>query len=242
MKKISRKKLTTFNIFIRRYIESGYKQSRSNRYSAKQNLFWLCDNVKEIGNAVRPHGGKVSDDQVIALARYMIENPFPGFSMPQRMLDSLENAMVTPSHCNANVTNHRENPNPKIARRDRKRKRTSKVKEKEDFYKSWEWKRARYEVLKKHGPKCMLCHAERGDIGSDGDPVKICVDHIKPISKYWDLRLEQSNLQILCSECNMGKGAWDETDWRSDVENGLDDCDNDNEIPECIRDQLRYSI
>lgn len=44
--------------------------------------------------------------------------------------------------------------------------------------------------------------------------MKIVVDHIKPLSKFWHLRLERSNLQVLCDECNMGKGAWDETDHR----------------------------
>lgn len=42
----------------------------------------------------------------------------------------------------------------------------------------------------------------------------INVDHIKPRKKYPHLALEISNLQILCHDCNHGKGNWDETDWR----------------------------
>lgn len=72
------------------------------------------------------------------------------------------------------------------------------------FYRSWEWKQLRYKVLKHYGARCMCC-------GSDYRPV---VDHIKPVAKYWELRLEFSNCQVLCNECNMGKGRWDETDWR----------------------------
>ena len=40
------------------------------------------------------------------------------------------------------------------------------------------------------------------------------VDHIKPRKKYPELALDKSNLQVLCEECNHGKGNWDETDWR----------------------------
>ena len=28
------------------------------------------------------------------------------------------------------------------------------------------------------------------------------------------LELQLTNLQMLCADCNVGKGAWDETDWR----------------------------
>lgn len=76
------------------------------------------------------------------------------------------------------------------------------------FYDSWEWKTLRYKVLKKHGAKCMLC----GRTPADG--VKICVDHIKPRALYPALEFEESNLQVLCNDCNMGKGRWDETDFR----------------------------
>jgi len=94
------------------------------------------------------------------------------------------------------------------------------------FYKSWEWRTLRMEVLKKHGPVCMCCGASKGDVSMAGEPVRICVDHIKPISSHWHLRLEASNLQILCDECNQGKGGWDQTDWR---------------VQEAIEAQLRYT-
>lgn len=69
----------------------------------------------------------------------------------------------------------------------------------------------------------MVCGMEPGDPRVGGGTVKICVDHIKPISKHWELRLEESNLQVLCMECNKGKGAWDETDHRPKT--SLDDAD-----------------
>lgn len=88
----------------------------------------------------------------------------------------------------------------------------------EAFYKSWEWRTARMEVLKRHERRCMCCGSTPDDKTVDGKPVRLVVDHIKPVSRYWHLRLAQPNLQILCDECNMGKGAWDETDHRSESE------------------------
>lgn len=82
------------------------------------------------------------------------------------------------------------------------------------FYASWEWRTLRMEVLKTFGHRCQSCGAAAGDMTVGGTPVKIVVDHIKPLSQFWHLRLDRSNLQVLCDECNMGKGAWDQTDYR----------------------------
>lgn len=73
------------------------------------------------------------------------------------------------------------------------------------FYASDEWRRLRYRVLKEYGRKCMCCHKTDGVMH---------VDHIKPRSKYPDLELVFDNMQVLCEDCNLGKSAWDETDWR----------------------------
>ena len=88
---------------------------------------------------------------------------------------------------------------------------------KQAFYESWEWATLRMEVLKANGGRCECCGAGTIDTTVGGDPVRLQVDHIKPISKFWELRLEASNLQVLCAECNRGKGAWDETDWWSEM-------------------------
>lgn len=76
------------------------------------------------------------------------------------------------------------------------------------FYLCLPWRELRYAVLKKRGAKCECCHSTQGPFH---------VDHIKPRSKYpeLELELEESNLQVLCADCNMGKGAWDDTDWRN---------------------------
>lgn len=83
-------------------------------------------------------------------------------------------------------------------------KRTSE----DGFYKSLEWKSLRYLVLKNCGGRCMCC----GNRPSDG--IVLHVDHIKPRKTNPHLALALDNLQVLCSDCNIGKGGWDDTDWR----------------------------
>jgi 5-methylcytosine-specific restriction endonuclease McrA len=86
--------------------------------------------------------------------------------------------------------------------------------QKKMFYKSWAWRTLRAKILKRFGARCMCCGATPDHFDMDGSPVKICVDHIKPVSLHWKLRLDPENLQVLCDECNQGKGAWDQTDYR----------------------------
>ena len=86
--------------------------------------------------------------------------------------------------------------------------------DKSEFYASWEWTTLRMQALKANGGRCECCGSTAKDTGAGGQRVRIHVDHIKPLSKFWELRNDMANLQILCGECNKGKGAWDETDWR----------------------------
>ncbi len=78
-----------------------------------------------------------------------------------------------------------------------------------NFYESDLWRKARYQALKLHGGCCQCCGAR----ASPGKPLH--VDHIKPRSRFRHLELEVANLQVLCADCNLGKGAWDKTDWRA---------------------------
>lgn len=78
-----------------------------------------------------------------------------------------------------------------------------------EFYFSDEWRTLRYKALRQHGGCCQCC----GNRAMPGNPLH--VDHIKPRSKYPELELELNNLQVLCADCNLGKRAWDETDWRA---------------------------
>jgi hypothetical protein len=76
---------------------------------------------------------------------------------------------------------------------------------KESFYLSREWRELRFKILVKYGRKCMCCNAKNKVLH---------VDHIKPVSKYPGLRLTESNLQVLCEDCNLGKSNIYETDFR----------------------------
>lgn len=76
------------------------------------------------------------------------------------------------------------------------------------FYQSDDWRKLRYLALR-NCVGCQCCGAK----ASDG--VQLHVDHILPRYKYPHLSLKLENLQVLCDDCNMGKGAWDDTDWRN---------------------------
>lgn len=102
---------------------------------------------------------------------------------------------------------------PGISRRAKKREfiriKQAQAKERalgsQRFYTSEAWRMLRYRVIVTYGKMCMACGETRG---------RIDVDHIKPRSRYPELQFDFNNLQILCESCNLGKKAWDETDWR----------------------------
>lgn len=80
--------------------------------------------------------------------------------------------------------------------------------ERDSFLASQEWRQLRYDTLRRHGAQCQACNAPR----SAGRVMH--VDHIQPMWTHWHLRADPKNLQVLCEDCNVGKGAWDDTDWR----------------------------
>jgi 5-methylcytosine-specific restriction endonuclease McrA len=76
------------------------------------------------------------------------------------------------------------------------------------FYVCAEWRALRYLALRNCEGRCQCCGARAAD------GVQLHVDHIKPRATHPHLSLVLSNLQVLCADCNVGKGAWDDTDWR----------------------------
>jgi len=76
------------------------------------------------------------------------------------------------------------------------------------FLQSKAWKRLRLQALKLHGSKCQACGA------TPANGAVLNVDHIKPRLLFPSLALSIDNLQVLCSDCNEGKGNWDMTDFR----------------------------
>lgn len=83
------------------------------------------------------------------------------------------------------------------------------------FLKTYKWRQLRMMAIKLHGPRCQCCgaSAETGAV--------INVDHIKPRRQFPELALVLDNLQVLCADCNHGKGNWDRTDWRTPADTGV---------------------
>ena len=81
------------------------------------------------------------------------------------------------------------------------RERKRQIDQANAFYASSEWRLIRQQVIQEQGRVCKECRCR---ITTDND---LTVDHIKPRSKFPELDLEKSNLQVLCRKCNSAKGA-----------------------------------
>ena len=93
----------------------------------------------------------------------------------------------------------------------RKKWKAASRKPDDGFYKSDSWRELRFVALKRADGCCALCGRSNRMHG-----VVLHVDHIKPRSRFPHLSLVASNLQVLCEDCNLGKGNRDTTDWRAD--------------------------
>lgn len=78
----------------------------------------------------------------------------------------------------------------------------------DQWYLSEEWQLCKSEFLKNYYKtrKKRICN--RCELTED--LVVMHVDHILPIRRYWEKRLDQSNLQNLCERCNKRKGNFTE--------------------------------
>lgn len=66
----------------------------------------------------------------------------------------------------------------------------------------------RYTALARYGNHCACCGR------SPKDGIILHVDHILPRKTHPELQADINNLQILCHECNLGKGNRCTKDWR----------------------------
>jgi 5-methylcytosine-specific restriction endonuclease McrA len=69
-----------------------------------------------------------------------------------------------------------------------------------EFYDTREWKQLRWKVLIASDGRCSMCGRNKGD------GVTLHVDHVRPRSRFPRLELEQTNLLVMCADCNLGKG------------------------------------
>ncbi len=65
------------------------------------------------------------------------------------------------------------------------------------FYQSPEWKVLRNKVKRELMPFCPVCGSEE----------ELVVDHINPVRYFWEQRLDENNLQLLCNDCNLEKSS-----------------------------------
>ena len=96
-----------------------------------------------------------------------------------------------------------------FARTKTKKRKVYKKKKvnKDGFLESYEWRKLRLQALLVHGRKCQCC-------GAMPPNVVLNVDHIKPRKTHPQYALILDNLQVLCNECNHGKGNWLSMDFR----------------------------
>lgn len=80
-----------------------------------------------------------------------------------------------------------------------------------EFLNSYAWRQLRMKVLMHYGARCQCCGA------SPSTGAVMNVDHIKPRKLFPRLALDFDNLQVLCGDCNAGKGNWAQTDWRQNL-------------------------
>ena len=80
-----------------------------------------------------------------------------------------------------------------------------------EFLSTFEWKKLRLQALFLHGSRCQCC----GMTPALGAVLN--VDHIKPRKTHPELALRLDNLQVLCGDCNHGKGNWSTEDFRPQV-------------------------
>jgi len=94
------------------------------------------------------------------------------------------------------------------------RKVTVSYKKGKQFYESISWKRLRkefYESIPEEDKKCECCGWNYGrkknkNVSNKDRLTYLCVDHKLPVRKFWEKRLDKSNLQVLCNNCNESKG------------------------------------
>lgn len=112
---------------------------------------------------------------------------------------------------------------PKAAKKPRKKK--------DPFYNSYEWKKLRYEILKRDNYVCALCGKGRNDYYEDGiTKVKLSVDHIIKRSEDHSKELDPENCRILCFNCHEAlSGIQNQEESFEEIGNVYDDSDNANQ-------------
>jgi 5-methylcytosine-specific restriction endonuclease McrA len=81
------------------------------------------------------------------------------------------------------------------------------------FYRSQRWRRLRIDALEANRERYGALTCECCLTTWTG---QWHVDHVQPRARHPELALELANLQVLCEDCNLGKGTRYATDWRAE--------------------------
>ena len=81
----------------------------------------------------------------------------------------------------------------------------------DSFYRSHKWRRLRVDALEANRERYGMLACECCGMMEVG---AFHVDHIYPRSTHPELALDPQNLQVLCDDCNIGKGTAYTTNWR----------------------------
>lgn len=79
------------------------------------------------------------------------------------------------------------------------------------FLQTPEWRRVRYDALRANDGRCELCGRNKHQL-PPGEHLN--VDHVRSRKARPDLALDATNLAVLCSADNAGKGNRYADDWR----------------------------
>lgn len=93
--------------------------------------------------------------------------------------------------------------------RARNRRKDERNPEEKKFFNSTRWKKLRKIIISRDGGHCQRCLIKYSRIESRN----LEIHHIKPRSKYPELRFEESNLITLCKSCNTHIGTREELDF-----------------------------
>lgn len=178
----------------------GSKIQRGLRY--KQKYGYTKTQVHQLANSLGYPGGTLKFKEIAAELQKALG--WEKMSWRQTLAQYFSSPVPIPSHIKPFVKKDRTE-RPYLKAVEKAGFRATK-----DFLMTYEWRSLRMKALTKYGARCMCC----GATPSDG--VRMHVDHIKPRLLFPELALSLENLQILCEECNHGKGNWDMTDWRSE--------------------------
>ena len=80
-----------------------------------------------------------------------------------------------------------------------------------EFLRTPQWKRVRYDALAANDGRCELCGRNKHQLGQGK---YLNVDHVEPRRARPGLALDVRNLQVLCPDCNAGKGNRHSHEWR----------------------------